>query len=798
MLGVRPDGGGRGRGRRRAGCPVRPRRRRRPARASASTWTSPFAGPARPGGTRRARCAHTLGAWLLDEAGYRGHPAGRGSRRPRRRLVRDLPGPVGVLAMGDGSARRTVKAPGTSTRRPAPFDAAVAAALAAGDADALAALDPAEGERLLAAGVPTWRAVGAALTGRHDRRPGCTSTTRRSASATSSPTGWPRERAPPVVAVVGPTATGKTALAVALARRLGGEVVNADSMQLYRGMDIGTAKPDVAERGGVPHHLLDLWHVREPASVAEYRLRARAEIDRLRAAGVVPLLVGGSGLYVRAVLDELDFPGTDPAVRARLEAELAAVGPARAARPAGRARPGGRGGGPAQQRTADRARAGGHRADRRPVPRPAARAARRTTRRSSSAWTGTRPSSTSGSPCGWTRMWAAGFVAEVEALAADGLREGPDGVPRAGLRAGARAVRRRADRRTRPASATVTTTRRFVRRQRSWFRRDAAAHLVRRRPARPGRRGRRARSPPVRSARDVAAGSAGAHRARHRERLRRPARPRRHRLAGVPAGRGDWSAGCATAGPASAATACCASSAAVHVPDAAAVLGDDLDALRVVHGPPQRRRLARRDVRQRHPAVPARAGHRGAARPGDLRGRRPGRHPRRPAPGRRAPRTASYWVDMGPARPFGGGEARVSGQGVPGPRGVDGQPAPGLPHRRRPRHPRPHGRRRRSTPALFPEGVNVELVNVAASAGRAHPAAGVRARGGRDPLLRHRRLRRRLRRAGRRRPDRRAPSSSTSPAAACRCEVDARDDGAHRPGRPRRRPACSAAEWLGA
>ena len=88
-----------------------------------------------------------------------------------------------------------------------------------------------------------------------------------------------------MVAVVGPTATGKTALAVALARRLGGEVVNADSMQLYRGMDIGTAKPDAAERGGVPHHLLDIWHVREPASVAEYQRLARAEIDRLRAAG---------------------------------------------------------------------------------------------------------------------------------------------------------------------------------------------------------------------------------------------------------------------------------------------------------------------------------------------------------------------------------------------------------------------------------------------------------------------------------------------------------------------------------
>ena len=145
---------------------------------------------------------------------------------------------------------------------------------------------------------------------------------------------------PPVVAVVGPTATGKTALAVALAQRLGGEVVNADSMQLYRGMDIGTAKPDAAERGGVPHHLLDLWHVREPASVAEYRAHARAEIDRLRAAGVLPLLVGGSGLYIRAVLDELEFPGTDAGVRARLEEELAAVGAAGDARAAGGARPG--------------------------------------------------------------------------------------------------------------------------------------------------------------------------------------------------------------------------------------------------------------------------------------------------------------------------------------------------------------------------------------------------------------------------------------------------------------------------
>ncbi|NGN69249.1 tRNA (adenosine(37)-N6)-dimethylallyltransferase MiaA [Streptomyces sp. A7024] len=132
--------------------------------------------------------------------------------------------------------------------------------------------------------------------------------------------------APQVVAVVGATAAGKSDLGVALARHLGGEVVNADSMQLYRGMDIGTAKLTEAERQGVPHHLLDIWDVTEAASVAEYQRLARAEIDRLLAAGKTPVLVGGSGLYIRGAIDTLDFPGTDPAVRARLEAELADAG----------------------------------------------------------------------------------------------------------------------------------------------------------------------------------------------------------------------------------------------------------------------------------------------------------------------------------------------------------------------------------------------------------------------------------------------------------------------------------------
>ncbi|GAA2092127.1 tRNA (adenosine(37)-N6)-dimethylallyltransferase MiaA [Streptomyces albiaxialis] len=136
----------------------------------------------------------------------------------------------------------------------------------------------------------------------------------------------PLPSAPPVVAVVGPTAAGKSDLGVFLARELGGEVINADSMQLYRGMDIGTAKLTVEERQGVPHHLLDIWDVTVAASVAEYQRLARAEIDSLRAEGRFPVLVGGSGLYVRGAIDAMDFPGTDPAVRARLEAELAEHG----------------------------------------------------------------------------------------------------------------------------------------------------------------------------------------------------------------------------------------------------------------------------------------------------------------------------------------------------------------------------------------------------------------------------------------------------------------------------------------
>ena len=123
----------------------------------------------------------------------------------------------------------------------------------------------------------------------------------------------------PIVAVVGATASGKTGLSLDLAERLGGEVVNTDAMQVYRGMDVGTAKLPAAERRGIPHHLLDTLTVREPATVAEFQGWAREVIARLRGQGTTPVLVGGSALYTRAILDRFEFPGTDEAVRARLE-----------------------------------------------------------------------------------------------------------------------------------------------------------------------------------------------------------------------------------------------------------------------------------------------------------------------------------------------------------------------------------------------------------------------------------------------------------------------------------------------
>ncbi len=290
----------------------------------------------------------------------------------------------------------------------------------------------------------------------------------------------------PVLALNGPTASGKTAVAVELAHRLaasriGTEVVNADSMLVYRGMDIGTAKPTLAERGGVPHHLIDILDVTQAASVADFQALARAAIADCRARGVVPLLVGGSALYVHAILDDLAFPGTDPAVRSRLEEELSAVGAA-----------------------AMHARLAAL------APEVAAGIlpgnARRTVRalevlELTGSFTSTLP--------GWAyalddvlqfgldvprdvlderiesrvhRMWDEGLVEEVEGLVGLGLREG-----RTASRAlGYRQVLAFLDGELtddESRAATITGTRRFARKQLGWFRRDPRIEWL---PAGPG------------------------------------------------------------------------------------------------------------------------------------------------------------------------------------------------------------------------------------------------------------------------------------------------------------------------
>jgi tRNA dimethylallyltransferase len=293
-----------------------------------------------------------------------------------------------------------------------------------------------------------------------------------STSASPTPVGHP------VLAVVGATGAGKSALALDVAERLGGEVVNTDSMQVYRGMDIGTAKLPVPERRGIAHHLLDVLEVTEPATVAEFQGWARAVIDDCHRRGVLPVLVGGSALYVRAILDEFEFPGTDAGIRARLEDELAAGGPdalhARLAR--------------LDPATAEQV---GPRNGRRIV------RALEVIEITGAPYTPSLPEQRYHYPAAVQvgvdidrddldrrlaqrvdDMWAAGFVEEVRQLAERGLREG-----RTAYRAlGYQQVLAFLDGEITEAEAreqTVNRTRRFARRQDSWFRKDPRITWVR-------------------------------------------------------------------------------------------------------------------------------------------------------------------------------------------------------------------------------------------------------------------------------------------------------------------------------
>ncbi|WP_405165739.1 tRNA (adenosine(37)-N6)-dimethylallyltransferase MiaA [Nocardia sp. NBC_01499] len=279
------------------------------------------------------------------------------------------------------------------------------------------------------------------------------------------------------IAVVGPTATGKSNLGLDLAERLGGEIVNIDAMQLYRGMDVGTAKLTVAERRDIPHHQLDVLDVTETATVAAYQAAASADVVAIMARGRVPVIVGGSMMYVQALLDKWEFPATDPAVRARWEAVLAEGG-------------------------VDAVHAALRAAD------PAAAATilptdgRRMVRALEVVELTGRPFAASAPEIGTPRwgtviigvdrdtaelderierrtelMFAAGLVEEVRALIDQGLRDGVTARRAIGYAQVLSYLDNEYDLKH-AQERTLIGTRRYVRRQRSWFRRDQRVHWV--------------------------------------------------------------------------------------------------------------------------------------------------------------------------------------------------------------------------------------------------------------------------------------------------------------------------------
>jgi tRNA dimethylallyltransferase len=279
------------------------------------------------------------------------------------------------------------------------------------------------------------------------------------------------------VVLVGATGVGKSGLAAGLARRYAlegqpAEIVNADSMLVYRGMDIGTAKPSEAERAEIRHHMVDVLKVSQPATVAEFQQLARAAIADCEARGVIPIVVGGSALYVRAIIDDFKFPGTDPSIRARLESELASQG---------------------AEQMYQRLRVVDPAAADRILPGNTRRIIRalEVIELTGDSFTAVLPDRRYWLPhvvqiglaidratldqriaARVEAMWAAGFVDEVGRLAAAGLRDSLT----ASRALGYRQVMRFLDGQISEAQArelTITATRKFARRQDSWFRKDS-------------------------------------------------------------------------------------------------------------------------------------------------------------------------------------------------------------------------------------------------------------------------------------------------------------------------------------
>ena len=285
-----------------------------------------------------------------------------------------------------------------------------------------------------------------------------------------------------LIAIVGSTGTGKSELSLDLAERLiergqPVEIVNADAMQLYRGMDIGTAKLTITERRGIPHHLLDVLDVTDEATVSNYQTDARTAITEIVARGAVPILVGGSGLYVSSVVFDFQFPGTDPTLRARLEGELLQGGPGlmysrlQAVDPQAALRIG-----PSNGRRLVRAleivelTGAPHRAALPDEPvywQPSVLLGLRTPRERLTPRLDRRVD----------RMWAAGIVDEARDLLAAGIENGVTASRAIGYAQALGQVRGTLSE-TEAIEATQQLTRRYARRQVSWFKRYAHTHWI--------------------------------------------------------------------------------------------------------------------------------------------------------------------------------------------------------------------------------------------------------------------------------------------------------------------------------